>query len=539
MNTIKRTLLFHSPIFLLAAVLGCTEEKETLPLVLADFTGDRTNVEKGNQVTFTDKSTGNPTAWQWSFEGGEPAVSSEQNPSITYSQAGVYSVSLQASNAENNHLTVKEGFITVYDSVIANFTFDNDTIQIGEAIAFIDESTGGPTAWQWDFSSGNPATSSEQHPTVQYNKPGRYSVLLTVSNDFTKDTTTKHVVVLEKTQEPALQTKLVPLTMHLKGVDYVAIAPDRKTIYYTSVSQDTDTPAYTTDLYTIQSNGSSHKKLLTYDGLIGSLVVSADLSTLAFEGERFSNQTGTIVELLLADANGTWQDTLITYDDGLTPYAFVDQDQNILYNKHVVENSCHCPSVRKISIDGRQDVRFIEELASVTDVSENSQTFLISTFQREVFSVDVDGQVIDEIISNSDFFPIMLSPDGSLVAGSKFHQVKDTTTGEEASLSQFYLINADGTNLRQMTDYLGGGYPLAFTLDGQSVLFSSSMNNINNIKNQEYRELYLMDIDGKNLQRVTNNSVDESAYGYLEDGSKILVSSYQDNVRNLYVLEYP
>ena len=537
MNTIKRTLLFHSPILLLAAVLGCTEE--TLPLVLADFTGDRTNVEKGNQVTFTDKSTGNPTAWQWNFEGGEPAVSSEQNPSITYSQAGVYSVSLQASNAENNHLTVKEGFITVYDSVIANFTFDNDTIQIGEAMAFIDESTGGPTVWQWDFSSGNPATSSEQHPTVQYNKPGRYSVLLTVSNDFTKDTTTKHVVVLEKTQEPALQTKLVPLTMHLKGVDYVTIAPDRKTIYYTSVSQDTDTPAYTTDLYTIQSNGSSHKKLLTYDGLIGSLVVSADLSTLAFEGERFSNQTGTIVELLLADANGTWQDTLITYDDGLTPYAFVDQDQNILYNKHVVENSCHCPSVRKISIDGRQDVRFIEDLASVTDVSENSQTFLISTFQREVFSVDVDGQVINEIISNSDFFPIMLSPDGSLVAGSKFHQVKDTTTGEEASLSQFYLINADGTNLRQMTDYLGGGYPLAFTLDGQSILFSSSMNNINNIKNQEYRELYLMDIDGKNLQRVTNNSVDESAYGYLEDGSKILVSFYQDNVQNLYVLEYP
>ncbi|NUN99994.1 MAG: PKD domain-containing protein, partial [Saprospiraceae bacterium] len=39
-------------------------------------------------VTFNDQSSGNITGWLWTFEGGTPATSTVQNPTVTYSQPG-------------------------------------------------------------------------------------------------------------------------------------------------------------------------------------------------------------------------------------------------------------------------------------------------------------------------------------------------------------------------------------------------------------------------------------------------------------------
>ncbi len=47
-------------------------------------------------------------------------------------------------------------------------------------VAFSDLSSGGPTAWQWSF--GDAAVSTEQHPTHVYAKAGLYAVDLVVSN---------------------------------------------------------------------------------------------------------------------------------------------------------------------------------------------------------------------------------------------------------------------------------------------------------------------------------------------------------------------
>jgi PKD repeat protein len=48
------------------------------------------------------------------------------------------------------------------------------------AVAFTDQSSNGPTVWQWDFGDGN--TSPEQNPTNTYLIPGTNSVTLTVAN---------------------------------------------------------------------------------------------------------------------------------------------------------------------------------------------------------------------------------------------------------------------------------------------------------------------------------------------------------------------
>ena len=66
---------------------------------VADFTANITTVNQGETVTFTDMSTNNPTTWTWTFEGGEPATSTEESPVVTYAAPGTYSVSLVTSNA--------------------------------------------------------------------------------------------------------------------------------------------------------------------------------------------------------------------------------------------------------------------------------------------------------------------------------------------------------------------------------------------------------------------------------------------------------
>lgn len=82
------------------------------PSMAVNFTASQTSFCGPETVTYTDQSAG-ATAWNWSFPGGNPATSTVQNPTVTYSTAGVYDVTLQASNATSGGVMVKDDYITV------------------------------------------------------------------------------------------------------------------------------------------------------------------------------------------------------------------------------------------------------------------------------------------------------------------------------------------------------------------------------------------------------------------------------------------
>src|SRR3989338_7782585 len=84
---------------------------------VADFVGTPLQICAGSTVTFTDQSAFTPTSWSWSFPGGTPSTSTSQNPTITYSTAGVYDVTLTATNANGSDPEVKTGYITVVGGV--------------------------------------------------------------------------------------------------------------------------------------------------------------------------------------------------------------------------------------------------------------------------------------------------------------------------------------------------------------------------------------------------------------------------------------
>jgi PKD repeat protein len=66
------------------------------PQVIAAFTGEPRAGEIPLTVTFSDRSTGNPTSWFWSF--GDGGTSNIQNPDHQYTSIGPFTVTLNASN---------------------------------------------------------------------------------------------------------------------------------------------------------------------------------------------------------------------------------------------------------------------------------------------------------------------------------------------------------------------------------------------------------------------------------------------------------
>lgn len=125
-------------------------------------------------VDFTDQSSSNVSAWAWTFEGGNPSTSTEQNPTVTYNNVGTYDVSLTVTASSGSDQKTDVDAITVIDVPTDNFNF---TIE-GSIVEFLYEYEADLT---WDFGDGK--TSTEHNPTHVYDEDGSYKVILNASNE--------------------------------------------------------------------------------------------------------------------------------------------------------------------------------------------------------------------------------------------------------------------------------------------------------------------------------------------------------------------
>ena len=174
---------------------------------MALFSSNITSGQTPMTVQFVDQSTNFPTSWNWIFDGGNPSTSTLQNPSVVYTQAGTYAVTLQVSNGAGSNMITQQGYITVGAPTLApvvNFTSDVVSGAAPLQVQFSDISLNSPTIWSWTFEGGSPATSTLQNPTVIYNNPGIYTVTLTASNSIGADVKTEqsYIQVLERLPEP-------------------------------------------------------------------------------------------------------------------------------------------------------------------------------------------------------------------------------------------------------------------------------------------------------------------------------------------------
>ena len=142
----------------------------------ASFTAEANSGCAPFSVTFTDESTANATSWEWEFEGGDPATSTEQHPTVVYDDPGIFDVSLTAGNTFANNTVLMEDYIVVLDVPDPNFSYNTT----GLLANFTNSSSGG-TTFAWDFGDGT--TSVEENPEHEYSDYGSYTVILEVTNE--------------------------------------------------------------------------------------------------------------------------------------------------------------------------------------------------------------------------------------------------------------------------------------------------------------------------------------------------------------------
>jgi PKD repeat protein len=107
-----------------------------------DFTASSTIISMGESIDFTDASNGTISSWNWTFEGGTPSTSTEQNPSgIVYETPGNYSVTLTVTGPNgDSEMITKENYITVGE---ASYNMSNTTVTTCSGLFY---DSGGPNS---------------------------------------------------------------------------------------------------------------------------------------------------------------------------------------------------------------------------------------------------------------------------------------------------------------------------------------------------------------------------------------------------------
>lgn len=133
-------------------------------------------------VNFTDLSTGGATSWRWDL--GNGTISTLQNPTGSYFNAGTFSVKLVVLNSSGADSITRNQYITVFPKPVVAFTASDTTGCLPKTIQFTDQSSspgGTITSWLWDFGDGT--TSTSQNPSHTFSTAGNFTVSLRVVNN--------------------------------------------------------------------------------------------------------------------------------------------------------------------------------------------------------------------------------------------------------------------------------------------------------------------------------------------------------------------
>jgi len=94
--------------------------------------------------------------------------------------------------------------------------------------------------------------------------------------------------------------------------------------------------------------------------------------------------------------------------------------------------------------------------------------------------------------------------------------------------SEIYVVNVDGTGLQRLTNDAGSDVDPAWSPDGKRIAFASDR--------AGNSDIYVMDADGSNVVRRTQSGAYNLSPAWSPDGTKIVFSSVRDGQFGLYVM---
>jgi PKD repeat protein len=199
---------------------------------LGTITGVSNTMTQGMSFTYSGDNS-----WidRLSAVNGGVAILNNQSPQYTcavINEAAVYrtiGMSMEFGGFTGNRNALMEKYLLFFgllQPLAADFTADATTVTEGTTIHFINQSTGNPQSFLWNFPGAVPATSTAENPMVTYPNAGVYSVTLKVTSGANSVTAIKNNYI---TVLPAGFIQTIPIHSGWNGISS-ALIPDNNNL---------------------------------------------------------------------------------------------------------------------------------------------------------------------------------------------------------------------------------------------------------------------------------------------------------------------
>jgi Tol biopolymer transport system component len=167
----------------------------------------------------------------------------------------------------------------------------------------------------------------------------------------------------------------------------------------------------------------------------------------------------------------------------------------------------------------------------------------------ELYTMDIDGSNINQVTFGLGYDGgAFFSPDGEKLVFRSSRPQTDEEIAEYKSLlaeglvaptnMEIYVCNVDGSDLQKVTNLGKANWAPFFHPSGEKIIFSS---NHAGVRGFEFN-LYMIDIDGQNLTKISHDSVFDAFPMFSPDGKYLVFSSNRNNNgtrdTNLFLAEW-